>query len=317
MRFVVIGFLLIGMRVDSQVPASLVQERSIVILNLPLEKSGEYLVRGSWKKEASKIQQNLGVMGIDAIAYLHADDWNASESSRETYQLFFAQRAAQHIIHISKNENNLFELYITPLIKSDVLWKTEAGSINQALLRLGQDIKRAGHPIENFLSTSNAEIFVDIPFSKYSATMNYPDQIRRLKIGVAKFEDHKMNEQLERIMEKYPFQYELFEYKDDEDAFRQGYQFVLLRMTTAGSSIKKLLNYRTNPNETDYISTVMGDSTDTKLKTIPVDALVHKYYFRQTVNHEAYVGKEWDADTSWNKALENFILNLRIAFRKI
>ena len=75
------------------------------------------------------------------------------------------------------------------------------------------------------------------------------------------------------------------------------------------------MNYQTIAKETAYISTVKGDSTNTILKTIPVDALVHKFYIRQTVTHEVYVGKDWDADNTWSKALENFILNLKRAFR--
>ncbi|MEQ9231378.1 MAG: hypothetical protein RIF46_11905 [Cyclobacteriaceae bacterium] len=318
MRIAILLGLLIGFKATSQIPPTLVTERSIVILDLPLEKKGEFLVRGNWKEQATKIQSNLSIMGIDAIGYLHIDDWEASQSSKESYQLFFAQRMVKHRILVSKNASSLFELSIMPLTKNEIEWKTEAGSINQAFLRLGQDIKKAGHPIENFLSPTNAEIFVDIPFTKYSASTNYPDQIRRLTLGVARHPNEKDNEKLVEIMSDYPFQYELFDYTDDDDAFRQGYQYILVSMSTSGSSVKKLLNFRTTgSNETDYISTVKGDSTDTRLKTIPVNALVHKYYFRQTVNHEVFVGKEWDADVSWEKSLENFILNLRIAFKRI
>ncbi len=318
MRIALLFGLLIGYSASGQIPPTLVTERSIVIFDLPLEEKGEFLVRGDWRAQASKIQGNLSIMGIDAIGYLHGDDWEASLASKEAYELFFAQRMVHHRILLSKNTANLFELSIMPLTKNEVQWKTEAGSINQAFLRLGQEIKKAGHPIENFLSTSNAEIFTDIPFTKYSASTNYPDQIRRLTLGVAKHRDEKDNKKLVEIMQAYPFKYELFDYKDDEDAFRQGYQYILISMSTSGRSVKKLLNFRaTGANETDFMSTVKGDSTDTRLKAIPVDALVHKYYFRQTVNHEVFVGKEWDADVSWQKSLENFILNMRIAFRRI
>ena len=191
------------------------------------------------------------------------------------------------------------------------------GSMSQLLFRLGKEIKKNDLVIENFLSLDDPEIVTDVPFSKWTASTAFPDQIKRLAIGVAQFEDEVKNEKLRSLLESYPFKYELIDYTDDEDAFRKGYQYVLVHMATAGESIKNLLNYRKGNNETDYISTVVADSTATKLKTIPVDAYVYKFYFRQTVRHEVFVGRTWDADVSWENALENFILNLRIAFKKI
>jgi len=138
----------------------------------------------------------------------------------------------------------------------------------------------------------------------------------RLTLGVEKFDDEAKNERLKQILAQYPFKYNLIDYTTDENAYRQGYEFVLLNISTSGQSIKKLLNYESGIKETHYISTVARDSADTEIKTIPVDALVHKYYFRRTVNHQVYVGEKWDADTSWHSALRNFIRNIRIAFKK-
>ena len=148
-----------------------------------------------------------------------------------------------------------------------------------------------------------------------SASNNYPDRLRRLTLGVPRLPNEEENEQLIRILDAYPYEYELFDYRDDEDAFRQGYQYILQRMTSAGSSVKKLLNYQTIEEETDYISTVKGEVERTELKTIPVDARITKFYIRQTVTAEVHVGTEWDADTDWQSALANYLNNLRIAFR--
>ncbi len=300
----------------AQVPESIVQDRSLVILDFPLQHSSGFEVRGEWKETADEVQSMLKIINVDAVGYLHADDWQASPDVNLSYRLFFAARNIQNLIRLGQ-EGNLITLSVLDFKSQNELWSTEAGSVRQAVIRLGNEIKKKNFDVENFLPMDRAEVFVDIPFSRWSASSTYPDQIKRLTIGVAKFPDDAENARLKSLMDQYPFKYELFEYKDDEDAFRNGYQYVLLNITTSGSTIRQLLNLDTEIMETDFISTVKGDSSSVKLKTIPADARVTKFFIKQTVNKEIFVGKNWDADVDWEKSLENFIHNLRIAFKKI
>ncbi|MCP4456683.1 MAG: hypothetical protein GY816_01445 [Cytophagales bacterium] len=316
-KFLLLSMLLIGFWAEAQMPETIVTSRSIVVMDLPLSKVGEYMTRNNWEQKAEEIQKYLSLMGVDAIAYLHSDDWNASPASKTTFQKFFQKRQVTHLLIFSQNEDNLYEVEIKGFDDFSNKWKTTGGSLHQVLFRIGKEIKKRDFVVENFLSPSFPEIVTDVPFSKWTASTTFPDQIKRLTIGVAQFQNEDDNRKLKELMLPYPFKYEFFDYVDDEDAFRKGYQYVLVHMGTAGESIKNLLNYRTGINETDYISTVQSDSTATRLKTIPIDAFVHKFYFRQTVNHEALVGRQWDADVTWEQSLANFILNLRIAFRKI
>jgi hypothetical protein len=304
----------LSLQAFAQIPASLVKERSLVIMNWPLDKSGEYMVRGNWEKVADEVQKNLKLMGIDAIAYVHGNDWSASPSSQETFRSYFKGREVQNLIVFGINANDVYYLDVIDFISGKTQWSTTGGSLNQALLRMAKAIKLSAIQVENFLPADAPEIVYDVPFSKWTATMNFPDQIKRLKVGVARPEG-AADQQLHTLLAHYPFDYELIDYKDDEDAFRKGYQMVMLSMNTSGESIRKLLNYKPGANETHYLSTVKADSSRTTLKTIPVDAFVHKFYFQQTVNHEAFVGRDWDADTSWQRSLENFINNIRIAFK--
>jgi len=302
---------------QGQLPETIVTSRSLVVMDLPLEKDDGFLIRGDWQKQSETIQENLALMGVDAIAYLHAGDWNASSTSRATFKDFFEKREVTHLMLFSKNEDGLFELSIKNFDTLSEQWKTSGGSLNQVLFRLGKEIKKRNLVVENFLSPPDPEIVTDVPITSWTASTTFPGQIKRLTVGVAQFDNEEENNRLREILEPYPYTFELFNYTDNEDAFRKGYQYVLLHMGTAGESIKKLLNYHTGTNETDYISTVVSDSTATKIKTIPIDAFVYKFYFQHTVNHEAFVGRHWDADITWEAALRNFVLNLRIAFREI
>lgn len=309
--------LLIPFGLFGQIPETIVTDRSLVILNLPLEQSGEFLVRGDWKERASQLQQMLRTINVDAIGYLHIDDWQANQTVQLSYKLFFATRNVQNVVFLEQN-GSLFHLSVRNAQSMAELWKTEAGSIRQAMIRLGNAIKQKNFESENFLPIESAEVFTDIPFSRNTALSNFPDRIRRFTLGVAKFEDEAQNRQLEEVLNAYPFKYELFEYIDDEDAFRKGYQYVLLNLTTSGKTIQELLNL-SNPeiNETAFISSTRGDSSSVNLKTIPADAKVTKFYIKQTVNKEISVGRNWDADITWQQALTNFIHNLNIAFKKI
>ncbi len=298
----------------SQLPLTLITERSLVVMEWPLESSGEFQLRGDWQKVTKQVQQNLGLMGVDAIGFVHGDDWTASAESQAIFRQFFETRQVKQLIRIGQ-ANGLYVLSIEPWGGNTSPWRIEGGSLNQVLFRLGKAIKESGQVAENFLPADEPEIYVDVPFSKWTASVNYPDAIKRLKIGVAKRASDADNRKLEQLMQRYPFAFELIDYTDDEDAFRRGYQFVLVSMSTTGESIKRLLNYKTVSGVTHYMSTVAADSTQTKIKAIPADAFVHKFYFRNTVNHEAFVGTDWDADVSWQQSLTNFIQNLRIAFR--
>ena len=317
MRWFLPVALLIPLSLFGQLPESIVKDRSLVIMDLPLEKSDEFLLRGDWKEQSDEIQKMLRLVNVDVIGYLHNDDWEASKDVQLSYKLFFATRSVKHLIRI-KQANRLYNLSIHDAASQNLLWETEGGSIRQTVIRLGNEIKKRNFEIENFLPVDQAEVFVDIPFARTTAASNFPDRIRRFTVGIAQFDDDRKNQQLRELLINYPFEYEIFEYKDDEDAFRQGYQYIILNLTTAGSTIHQLLNLNKSIiDETAFISTTKGDSSTVNFKTIPAEARVTKFYIKQTVNKEIYVGKNWDADTSWQKALDNFIHNMNIAFRKI
>ena len=301
---------------SAQITEKLVAERTLVVVKFAPQKSGDYLVRGEWQTKANELQSKLKYTGVDAIAYLHSDDWNASPTNRDAYRLFFTTRGVKNLVEIVE-EDRLFKVSVYDFQTLEKVWETEGGSLDQAILRIGREVKRLGFDVKNFVPIENAEIFTDIPMAKWSASQNFPTRVKGIKIGVDSFDSEQENEELNALMSKYPFEYDLIDYTNDEEAFRKGYQYVLLHMTTSGSSIKKLLNYQSGDDETAFISTVKGDSSNTRIITIPADANVTKFYIRHTVREEVFVGKDWDADLSWQSALANFIHNMRIFLGKI
>ena len=126
------------------------------------------------------------------------------------------------------------------------------------------------------------------------------------------------NLRLKDIMEGYPFEYYFLESGDGvTEVEKRGYQYILLDLHTTGTSIKEMLGYNMVEGETDYM-TVKNRGGDISLKKIPIDAPVVKYYVKQVLSGDVYLGSEWDADMSWDEALINYIegLKSRVSVRK-
>ena len=121
----------------------------------------------------------------------------------------------------------------------------------------------------------------------------------------------RLNENLKNVFRNYPWKYELVDYsRGEEQLFKDGYQFVLLRLNTSGYSIRQMLGYELNPSETDYITIKKKPDGVITFRTIPVNAPVYKFYIKQLARKEIYIGETWDADETWEDALNNFLKNL-------
>ena len=86
--FFIAAFILLSHLVFGQLPERVVQTRSLVIMDLPLVQVDGFLVRGDWEEKADFIQKNLSLIGIDAIAYMHNDDWAASPSLKDQFSVY-------------------------------------------------------------------------------------------------------------------------------------------------------------------------------------------------------------------------------------
>ncbi len=127
----------------------------------------------------------------------------------------------------------------------------------------------------------------------------------------------KMNDALKNAFKDYPWKYNLVDYSEGEDQlFKDGYSFVLLRLNTSGYSIREMLGYTPKPNETDYITIKKNPDGVMTFRSIPVNAPVYKFYVKQLARKEIYIGETWDADETWQDALNNFLTNLEDNLKK-
>ncbi len=332
--------------ISDQVPVDLTSSRSAVIISMETLEQDERK-QPQWEKLAARIHADLRKMYVDPVCYVYYDVLKSGPEIRQAFVSEFEQRGVSNLILFEKKYVGLDETYTIKISRfnkqrdltaeNETVWTQIESPYDLITLRLGRQIIRQNIDRTNFLIPEDPNILSDLPIFSGIHLSSYPGLIRRNNLAVVIPEKYKIfsgisaSEQemlrqenlkidqkikdLESMMTLYPYKYQLVNYGDDETLYKQGFQFALLPFHSTGVTIKKMLNYKISGTETDYISMIPKDSAGVTLKTIPVDQIVHKYYIKQTIAHDVYVGKEWDSDFTWESALRNFILNLSRALK--
>lgn len=314
-----------------KMPASLTSERSVVVIAYPS--------RVSWQAEAKIIHRQFIRMGIDPVLYLHYGDFMSSALLTSQFLKLFAEREIKQIILIQINEQETHLAIAKPgettlfEIMTDG-WMCTAPSLNDALFQMALDIKKTEMKRTNFLIAETPDFLETLPILEGNQYPNFPTQLKRVPLAISRFQTVTVdssivlnasaqrlldeynasvvdrNRQLEVLLSKYPYTYKWVGTETDQELFQKGFQFVLRYVNTSGISAKKMLGYKTDPLETDYLSIIPLPDDKRTLKTIDIKEPIYKFYLKQTVQKDIYVGRYWDADENWEVALENFLTHL-------
>lgn len=324
------------------IPGDLNSTRTAVFISMQ-PKNGTYYTEDDWKSFSSQVHNYLYKMGIDVIIYINSNDFSSGNSSRNFYQTTLTRRKIKNLIFVTKDKNGI-ELLCTPyngraslISNNQKVFKKRSAGLHRVMIEFGREIKRTENPMQNFLIPDKPTFLDALSIVENSNLKNYPGQIRRNKMAVERFNkiaavenaspelasriasynqqvDAK-NRELEQLLNSFPYEVEFIDYMSDEDLLRRRYQFVLRNLYTSGESIKSMLKYEPSTSEAGYVSVVPIMPENTSIKTFPKNALLHKFYIRQNIAKNVYVG-EWDADESWQNALTNFIGNMIQFFNK-
>lgn len=319
-----------------EVPADINSERSAVIFSVP-NKSGEFVTVGDYEKMISQVHKAFITMGIDAIFYIQDINLFASNATLDSYVEVFNKREIKNIIFITKSANG-FEYLMAPFSgnakmineDSDVFFLQE-NDLYPLLLNIGKEIRRADLQAQNFLIPEKPNYLQGISIVEKTLLKNYPGILRRSKLAVERFayldtsnilnndvllktknynkQIADKNRELESIIKSYPYEYELIDPMSDEDLKRNRFQFLLRSVCSTARNVKQMLDYEIPSSQTGFVSIIPVMPDQTRVKTIPRDALVCKFFIRQNISKNVHVG-EWDADVTWQDALRNMIGNL-------
>lgn len=324
---------------EDKVPAELFTSRSGVILRISDELS-----RKQWKKRSADFHSGFLQIGIDPVMYLFEQDLYANDKINESFVQLIRRRDIKNLIIISKNADRYEMVIASGLNQQRFFTRTEAWKAadiepGTLLFKLGLIVKKSEFKFQNFLLLSEPTFVEDINFFKGSHLATYPGILRRQKLGVVIMdslridnslaEDKKaaliaynqevkrFNVTLEKLFEDYPYEWEMFSFKDNEYAIASGIQYVFQLAQTSGSGVKDFLNYPDHTKETQIISVTPGNLPgEVHLKRLPVEQVVYKGYIYQARTDDVFVGTEWDADPNWQSAVRNFFFTLQRHFEE-
>lgn len=327
----------------AQVPENLSSTRSAIVISVPEKISNGFTERGDWKKTSLEAHKSFQKIGIDGIIYLYEDDLNAGPEIKKAYREILSQRNISNIVKLSvsgKGYDLTYELDIYSILSGFNLnsssYSISAKSMNELMLIIGRQVLRQNIPRTNFLIPDTPEFLDDLVLYTGTRYVNVPSRLKSLGLAVIQFDSliipgdisemdkekliaenkeiAKANTELNQIMKAYPFAYDLVSFTSVGELYKKGYQYALMPIISSGTTIKQMLNYKTISGETVYITEVSKKGEKPKLKRLPSNSNMTKYYLKQTIAKDIHVGKRWDADVSWQKSLENFIENVKFDF---
>ncbi len=271
-------------------------------------------------KEVNTIHDQLVQTGIDAIAYFETDRVFAGADVTLAFNQYFSKREIDNFVIVEKMPS-AFRI-TTCLYSGDqkiidpvkAVWRAQHEKLPEAL-RILYSTALNTYKKQNMLINDVPETDLVIPVIEGRRTEAFASDLKVDRLAVQKFGDEALDRELEEIMKTYPFKYGMVESTIPEpDLRRQGYFYILRFVYSRGPVAKQLLGYEVNPGETAFVS-ISFDNGAERIKTIPSDTPVFKFYTRQIQFNNVYLGTRWDADVTWQQALNNFISGMKKTMR--
>ena len=267
------------------------------------------------EKELTEIHAGLVRTGLDATVYFETDRVFAGPDVELAFSNYFAKREISNLVVIEKHGS--FRIALLPfkpgqntIDLSLPSWQMESSTLSELMQLVYSNVLNT-YKKQNMLINDVAETDLIVNVIEGRRTEAFASDLKIDRLAVRKFGDEAANARLEALMKNYPFKYALVDPNLSEtDLRKQGYFYILQFVHTRGYAAKQLLGYEVSPSESALASITFTDGIE-KVKTIPSNTPVYKFYFRQIEFNNVFLGTKWDADTTWHQALENFISGFR------
>lgn len=336
-----------------EIPEKLLSERTVVLVNDEIgsgnvEKAGTI----SWKTFSKRFHPTFRMLGIDPVAYYNLDLVLAGLSITSSFANDIKSRSITHAIVVQRQltakKDTVFSLILGTLSDKDLFFEAgqpayqiQDNNLKSLLQQFIRVVSGSGLNRSNFLILEQPEFFYktemfakgrfekfnpDLKLDKLAVPLfeervppqNIPPGMSRdevtQKVNTENIQIKEANTRLQEILNDYPFSYELVSYKDGEAAWKKtGNHFLLLNIHGKASTVRDFLGYNAVADQPTITSTkvIAGEPVT---QEIDKEQKVYKYYIQHINSGEIYLGTHWDAATTWEQALENFILNLKASF---
>lgn len=302
-----------SLNANNTFPKRIMETKTVVLVSVP-PKSKNPTIRGDWKEIAEKTQPGFARAGIDAVVYYYLDDIISGKESYESFLDEFDDRDLKNAIFLFQ-ENGKYKITVTDLQDRQYLlkmgqdaWAIEDSDLDRALDVLYKATANSGLTQKNLL-------MLEVPeFGNMTKIINgrrgefYDLNFSSEKLAIPVFAD---TAEIRKVMENYPYKYDLVDPSLTEKEIRKkGFQYILYFTNTTGKSVKEILEYDITDTETDYVSEIIKNGK-AEVVSLNVNTPVYKFYVKHIYSSNVFLGKRWDAATTWQNALENYIFNLR------
>lgn len=262
--------------------------------------------------QVRSIHENLVRTGIDAIAYFKIDGVLAGGDVIQSYAEYFTKREVANLVIIQKSPTG-FTITITSFNgKEDLVnpdqsaWSTQSTSLTEALNAVYRSAL-ASNKKKNLLMNEIPETDLPVKVLDGQRSEIFMYDLKVDNLAIPKFNEPANDRELEEILKIYPFRFQLVNHTESEKDLRsKGFLYVLCFVHTRGGVAKELLGYPVSKSESAFVSVTYPDG-QVQLKNIPADTPVFKFYVRHIDSGNIFLGTKWDAETTWQQALQNFI----------
>lgn len=313
--------------VDS-LPKNISKTKSIAVIVEKDRANGQFLV--------DKFHPTFIKSGIDPVSYYLVDDLFANKFISEKLSEEFTKREIKYIIVLSHSQQG-YELVITPFSKSASFieagakaWRMkslESKSITRSLYAQAYSLERQnllvvdkpefrtpnyplkGQRREAYKPDLRSET-LNIPlFEKkvLDSTQQHPPEFIEI-VNLFNQEVERKNAELKNIFSNYPYPYEFIEGNTlASELIKNNVRYVVEIIHTTNRDIRAVLNYKEKiVGVTEYVTITMKDGQGA-IKRISANAPAFKYYIKHLPSNSFYLGTKWDADVTWQEALQNHI----------
>ncbi len=290
---------------NGAIPEEVMSKRSAVVYGI-----------GISSKDVNTIHESFVRTGIDAVAYFETEKVLAGGDTQRAYSKYLNKREIACLIFIQKKQTG-FEAIITLyngkvdfINAGQAAWRTQASTLSGLMNEIYRQALNA-HRKKNLLINDVAETDLPIVFIEGNRNETYAYDLKIDNMAVPLFVDSASNRELESIFKSYPLRYQLTDNSVAErDLRNKGFLYILCVVHARSAAAKQLLGYPVNESESAFVSvSYTGDKME--LKKIPADVPVYKFYVRHIDSGNVFLSPKWDADPSWQQALQNFIKGLK------
>lgn len=293
--------LITRLQINGPIPEEILSKRTAVLHSHTLTA-----------KEIALVHENFVRTGIDALAYFETDAVLAGGDVANAYSLYLTRREISNLIIIQKSTSG-FGIYITAFNgKEDFVnvnqnaWREQNPSLNEALTIIYRTAL-ASNKKKNFLINEFPETNLPVRILTGQRYETFAYDLKADKLAIPNFNDTTLDNELKEFFKGYPFRHEVVNHTiPDKELRNKGFLYVLCFIHTRSSTAKELLDYGISKSESAFVS-VTHPNGQIQLKNIAADTSVFKYYVRHIDSGNVYLGTQWDADTTWQQALLNFI----------